>query len=98
MFQNTNGLAQLLSLWLSVLEVYGSIPEPVKSDTLLPTAHRCCDVSSNCVAQALSRVDGPRHSFHALAHAATIMIFCDFSKLRPKIEQGLCQRNLAVAE
>ena len=34
-------------------------------DTLPPTARHRCGVSSERVAQALSRVDGSRHSKHA---------------------------------
>ena len=45
----------------------GSIPWPVKLDTVSPTARHRCDVFWSCVAQAQSRRDGPRHSSHASA-------------------------------
>ena len=42
----TARLAQLSTTSLSVREVWGSIPGPVKSDTVSPTARHRCDVSS----------------------------------------------------
>ena len=39
-------LALLFNTLLSGRKVWGSIPEPVKSDTVLPTGHHRCDVSS----------------------------------------------------
>ena len=48
--------------------VWGSLPRPVKSDTVSKTARHRCDVFSECVAQALSRGDArPRHSLRASA-------------------------------
>ena len=43
-------------------DVWGSIPGPVKSHTVLATAGRRFDVSSE-LCQALSNGDGPRFTF-----------------------------------
>ena len=40
---------------LSVREVWGSVPGPVKSDTVSPTARHRCDISSEFEAAS------PRH-------------------------------------
>ena len=48
---------------LSVREVWGSIPGPVKSERLATAA----TFLHSCVSQALSRGDGPHHSLHASA-------------------------------
>ena len=58
-------------------EVWGSIPEPVKSDTVSLTAHPYCDVSlrvTSRVAQTLRRVDGPRHRCTLRHITATVII------------------------
>ena len=48
---------------LTVREVWGSIPGPVKSARLATVA----TILRSCAAQALSRGDGPRNSLHASA-------------------------------
>ena len=42
----TSQLAHLSSTSLSMRKVWGSIPWLVKSDTVTPTAHHHCDISS----------------------------------------------------
>ena len=51
-------LLEWLSTSLSAMEVLGSIPGRVKSDTVLTFLQ-------SCVVQALSRGDGSRHLLHA---------------------------------
>ena len=57
---NDGQSAQLLSSSLSVQEVWGSIPGPLKLDAVPLTAPHHCDVSKSCVAQTLSCGDEPR--------------------------------------
>ena len=52
---------------LSVQEVLGSIPEPVKSAQCRQQLATVAAFLRSCVAQALSRGDGPRNSLHASA-------------------------------
>ena len=52
---------------LSVREVWGSIPGPVKSAQCRQRLATVATLLRNCVAQALSRGDGPRNSLHASA-------------------------------
>ena len=52
---------------LSVREVWGSIPGPVKSAQCRQRLATAATFLRSCVVQALSRGDGPRHSLHASA-------------------------------
>ena len=52
---------------LSVREVWGSIPGPVKSTQCRQRLAIVATLLRSCVAQALSRGDGPRNSLHASA-------------------------------
>ena len=52
---------------LSVREVLGSIPGPVKSAQCRQRLATVAAFLRSCVAQALSRGDGPRNSLHASA-------------------------------
>ena len=52
---------------LSVREVWGSIPGPVKSAQCRQRLATVAMFLRSCVAQALSRGDGPRNSLHASA-------------------------------
>ena len=52
---------------LSVREVWGSIPGPVKSTQCRQRLATVATILRSCVAQALSRGDGPRNSLHASA-------------------------------
>ena len=52
---------------LSVREVWGSIPGPVKSAQCRQRLVTVATFLRSCVAQALSRGDGPRNSLHASA-------------------------------
>ena len=52
---------------LSVREVWGSIPRPVKSAQSRQRLATAATFLRSCVAQALSRGDGPRRSLHASA-------------------------------
>ena len=52
---------------LSVREVWGSIPGPVKSTQCRQRFATVATFLRSCVAQALSRGDGPRNSLHASA-------------------------------
>ena len=52
---------------LSVQEVWGSIPGPVKSTQCRQRLATVATFLRSCVAQALSRGDGPRNSLHASA-------------------------------
>ena len=52
---------------LSVREVWGSIPGPVKSAQCRQRLATVATFLRSCVAQALSRGDGPRNSLHASA-------------------------------
>ena len=52
---------------LSVREVWGSIPGPVKSTQCRQRLATVATFLRSCVAQALSRGDGPRNSLHASA-------------------------------
>ena len=52
---------------LSVREVLGSIPGPVKSAQCRQRLATVATFLRSCVAQALSREDGPRNSLHASA-------------------------------
>ena len=52
---------------LSVREVLGSIPRPVKSTQCRQRLAIVATFLRSCVAQALSRGDGPRNSLHASA-------------------------------
>ena len=53
--------------WLIVHEIWGSIPGPIKLDTVSPRARTATTFLRSCVAHALSREDEPRHSLHASA-------------------------------
>ena len=53
---------------LSVREVWGSIPGPVKSAQCRQRLATVETFLRSCVAQALSRRDGPRNSLHASAY------------------------------
>ena len=53
---------------LSVREVWGSIPGPVKSAQCRQRLATVVTFLRSCVAQALSRGDGPRNSLHASAY------------------------------
>ena len=55
---------------LSVREVWGSIPGPVKSAQCRQRLATAATFLRSCVAQALSRGDGPRHSLHASAYSS----------------------------
>ena len=52
---------------LSVREVWGSIPGPAKSVQCRQRLATAVTFLRRCIAQALSRGDGPRHSLHAWA-------------------------------
>ena len=52
---------------LSVREVWGSIPGPVKSTQCRQRLATVATFIRSCVAQMLSRGDEPRNSLHALA-------------------------------
>ena len=52
---------------LSVREVWGSIPGPVKSSQCRQRLATVATILRSCVAQALSRGDGPRNSLQASA-------------------------------
>ena len=52
---------------LKVREVWGSIPGPVKSTQCRQRLATVATFLRSCVAQALSRGDGPRNSLHASA-------------------------------
>ena len=52
---------------LSVREVWASIPGPVKSTQCRQRLATVATIIRSCVAQALSRGDGPRNSLHASA-------------------------------
>ena len=52
---------------LSVREVWVSIPRPVKSTQCRQGLATVATFLRSCVAQALSRGDGPRYSLHASA-------------------------------
>ena len=52
---------------LSVREVWGSISGSVKSTQCRQRLATVATILRSCVAQALSRRDGPRNSLHALA-------------------------------
>ena len=52
---------------LLVREVWGSIPGPVKSAQCRQRLATVATFLRSCVAQALSRGDGPRNSLHASA-------------------------------
>ena len=52
---------------LSVREAWGSIPGPVKSAQCRQRLATVATFLRSCVAQALSRGDGPRNSLHASA-------------------------------
>ena len=53
---------------LSVREVWGSIPGPVKSTQCRQRLATVATFLRSCVAQALSRGDGTRNSLHASAY------------------------------
>ena len=53
---------------LSVREVRGSIPGPVNSAQCRQRLATVATLLRSCVAQALSRGGGPRHSLHASAY------------------------------
>ena len=57
-------LVQLLRRLLSVQEVWGLIPRPVKSDTVSATACHRCGASPEMRCPGANCVDGPRHSLH----------------------------------
>ena len=64
-------------------EVLDSIPGMVKSNIVLLSSRHRCDVSSGCVAHALSSGDEPRHSLRALAQYEynEDLIFVTFEKI-----------------
>ena len=51
-------------------EVWGSIPGPVKSAQCRQRLATAATLLRSCVAQTLSRGDGPRHSLHASAYSS----------------------------
>ena len=55
-------LAQLFSSSVSVGEVWGSIPGPVKSNTVPQTARHRCDVPSKLCCPVAKPQDEPLHS------------------------------------
>ena len=57
-------LAKWFKTSLSVREVWGSIPRPVKSVTASPTARHPSIFLRSGVAQALGRGFGPHNSLH----------------------------------
>ena len=61
-------LAQLLKTFLSVREVWGLIPGPVKLDTVSPTACLRCDVSLDLCCPGAEPRGWSRHSLHASAN------------------------------
>ena len=62
----TGRLAQLLSArYLSVREVWASIPRPVKSTQCRQRLATATTFLRSCVAQALSHGNGPRHLLYA---------------------------------
>ena len=66
---------------LSVREVWGSIPGPVKSTQSRQRLATVVTFLRSCVAQALSRGNGPRNSLHASAYYGEynedlIFVFC----------------------
>ena len=68
---------------LSVREVWGSIPGPVKSAQCRQRLATVATFLRSCVAQALSRGDGPRNSLHASAYYGEYnedLIFFDLNK------------------
>ena len=60
-------VSSVAKLTLSVREVLGSIPGPVKSAQCRQRLATVAAFLRSCVAQALSRGDGPRNSLHASA-------------------------------
>ena len=58
---------------IAVEEVGAWIPEPVKSDTMSPTVSTASPFFRRCVAQALSRGDGPGHSVTLRHNIASLM-------------------------
>ena len=56
---------------MSVME---SIPGPVKSDTVWPTSrHRYTAILQSCIAQAISRGDGPDTRYRLRRNTASIV-------------------------
>ena len=62
---------QLAKHTLSMREVWGSIPEPVQLTQRRQRLATAATFLRSCVAQALSRGDGPRHSLRR--NTASIM-------------------------
>ena len=60
-------LSSVAKRTLSVREVWGSIPGPVKSAQRRQRLATVATFLQSCVAQAQSRGDGPRNSLHASA-------------------------------
>ena len=63
----TPAVSSVAKRTLSVREVWGSIPGPVKSAQCRQRLATVATFLRSCVAQALSRGDGPRNSLHASA-------------------------------
>ena len=66
-FTHTNEVSSVAKCTLSVREVWGSIPGPVKSTQCRQRLATVAMFLRSSVAQALSRRDGPHHSFHVSA-------------------------------
>ena len=64
---NSPAVSSVAKRTLSVREVWGSIPGPVKSAQCRQRLATVATFLRSCVAQALSRGDGPRNSLHASA-------------------------------
>ena len=66
-FLNEPAVSSVAKHTLSVREVWGSIPGPVKSSQCRQRFATVATILRSCVAQALSRGDGPGNSLHASA-------------------------------
>ena len=66
-FNTEPAVSSVAKRTLSVREVWGSIPGPVKSTQCRQRLATVATFLRSCVAQALSRGDGPRNSLHASA-------------------------------
>ena len=67
MHMSTPAVSSVAQRTLSVREVWGSIPGPVKSAQRRQRLATAATFLRSCVAQALRGGDGPRHSLHASA-------------------------------
>ena len=66
-FKKGPAVSSVAKRTLPVREVWGSIPGPVKSAQCRQRLATVAAFLRSCVAQALSRGDGPRNSLHASA-------------------------------